>query len=741
MRLQDVAMPLTARLPLVPTDAQEVSDSLAIQHGEEHVVFFNAAGPIFSCRRDDRTALRLGAVTAIRQGLAGPKAVADALSLHRSTLHRDAKKFAEDGVHGLVEKRRGPKGPHALTPDVLKRAQGLLAQGQSIRRTADDIGMSDRGLRHAIKRGLLTVRPSKRASSKPPEVASSTVLTGPGRRAAEDQACPLGVATTRETERVLAAMGKLVEAAPEFEAVEAVAGAGVLLALPSLLQEGLLETGTAVYGGLRNGFFGLRSVLQAFAFMALLRIKTPEQLTEHAPGELGILLGLDRMPEVKTLRRKLQEMGERRLADTFTQQLTERWAKATPKELAILYVDGHVRPYHGRKHSLPKLHVQQRGRSLPGTKDFHVNDRRAEPLFFVTAEATEGLLSTLDSTLLPEVRRLVGPRRRVTIAFDREGWSPEFFAKWKEQKFDVLTYRKGEQSLWQGRFFSVVKGTVGGRKVKYRLAEREVRLSNGLRVREIRRLTDDGHQTAVITTNETIPLLAVAHRMFSRWRQENFFKYMRHEFALDHLCTNAVAPADPKRLVKPPERTKLERKLRSTRAARGRLIDARMRLAPGKKVRVGKRSVDEAQLDELISKSDAETEDLSARIKAIPTKAPLDTVLDPTKIVQLERERKVLVDAIKLTAYRAESALARLVEPFIANHEDENRKFLKSVFQSTADLLPDEHRHRLTVRFHGLATPRATRALAELCGLVNDDAPLYPGTKLRLHFEVQGLRK
>ena len=151
----------------------------------------------------------------------------------------------------------------------------------------------------------------------------------------------------------------------------------------------------------------------------------------------------------------------------------------------------------------------------------------------------------LDSTLLPEVRRLVGPARRVTIAFDREGWSPKRFAQWTQQGFDILTYRKGVQSQWRKASFAIVKGSVGGGKVAYRLAEREVKLSNGLKVREIRRLTDNGHQTAVITTNGTLPLLSVAHRMFSRWRQENFFRYMRHEFALDHPCTHAVEPADP----------------------------------------------------------------------------------------------------------------------------------------------------------------------------------------------------
>ena len=117
------------------------------------------------------------------------------------------------------------------------------------------------------------------------------------------------------------------------------------------------------------------------------------------------MLGLDRAPEVKTLAPQARRWASGSWRTRSLRKLTERWAKAEPKELGLLYVDGHVRPYHGRTHTLPKLHVQQRGRPMPGTKDFHVNDRRADPLFFVTAEATEGLLATLDSTLLPEVRR------------------------------------------------------------------------------------------------------------------------------------------------------------------------------------------------------------------------------------------------------------------------------------------------------------------------------------------------
>ena len=72
-----------------------------------------------------------------------------------------------------------------------------------------------------------------------------------------------------------------------------------------------------------------------------------------------------------------------------------------------------------------------------------MNQADAQPLFVVTAPANDDLLAMLRRQVLPEIRRL-GGERRVTIVFDREGWSPKFFREIWEQGFDVLTYRKGK---------------------------------------------------------------------------------------------------------------------------------------------------------------------------------------------------------------------------------------------------------------------------------------------------------
>jgi hypothetical protein len=255
-----------------------------------------------------------------------------------------------------------------------------------------------------------------------------------------------------------------------------------LLALPAVLTLGVLDAGEQAYGGLKNGFYGLRATLLVLAFMALLRIRTPEQLQGHPPGELGVLLGLDRAPEVKTLRRKLEELAAQQQATTFSRHLAERWVRDNADAVGVLYIDGHVRPYNGTAHTLPKGYVTRRRLCMPATTDVWVNQQDAQPLFVVTAPANDDLLAMLRREVLPHVRGLVG-ERRVTLVFDREGWSPKFFREAHLQGFDVLTYRKGRYAPWPVEVFQTVTGVVDGRAVTYQVAEQRVAVLKGFTMR------------------------------------------------------------------------------------------------------------------------------------------------------------------------------------------------------------------------------------------------------------------
>jgi len=471
--------------------------------------------------------------------------------------------------------------------------------------------------------------------------------------------------------------------------------------------------------------------------MALLRIKSIERLSAHQPGELGILLGLDRVPEVKTLRRKLNELGNQQQAARLAAALTEQWSQGEPDELGVLYVDGHVNAYTGRKHSLPKTFVQKRRQCLPASTDVWVHNGAAEPLFFVTSPINGHLLALLEQEVIPQARQQIGPERTLTLVFDREAWSPKSFQQWHAQGTEVITYRKGKQTPWEPEDFRPFSVERDGKPVTYWLAERSVQVIPANRkrpafwMREIRRLCKNGHQTAILTTRQDLPAEQIADHMFARWRQENFFKYMQAEFNLDHMSTYATEPADPQRLVPNPQRRALEKSRKAKKAQLGRA-----HAQHAKQQRDGASPAKQAKAKEAIERLEKECDQLTARINDMEKRVPLKSIRDANKIVHHEGERKTITQLIKVVAYRSESCLASIVEPFFARHDDEVRAFLKAAFRLPGDIIPDYERHELRVRLYGLANNRSQQALIALCEYMNTQQMKYPGTNLRLVYEA-----
>jgi hypothetical protein len=140
-------------------------------------------------------------------------------------------------------------------------------------------------------------------------------------------------------------------------------------------------------------------------------------------------------------------------------------------------------------------------------------------------------LSKMLLPVLTEVRELLGPRRQSTVVFDRGGWSPKLFRRLLAMGFDILTYRKGRTRRIAETRFSRHQAKLDGRAVKYLVHDQAVRFLKGkLRLRQVTRLTEDGHQTPMVTSRWDLRAIVIAYRMFERWRQENFFKYLREEY-------------------------------------------------------------------------------------------------------------------------------------------------------------------------------------------------------------------
>jgi hypothetical protein len=307
------------------------------------------------------------------------------------------------------------------------------------------------------------------------------------------------------------------------------------------------------------------------------------------------------------------------------------------------------------------------------------------------------------------------------------------------QRIACLTYHKFPEAAWPAdEFRSHTVKLVSGQVVPMLLSERGTRLSNGLWVREIRKLTDRGHQTAILSTDyeSEMPRLAVA--MFARWSQENFFKYARKHFGLDRLVDYSTHEiTDPIEVVNPAYR-QLDGQVRSANGKLSRLMAKFGALNCDEPIEPEKMEPfiqKKAALQENIEERQAEISALKATRKQTPRHIKVQDLPDDARFRQLSTRAKQFIDTIKMLAYRAETAMANSLREFLS-HPNEARVLLQALYSTEADLLPDYQQQTLTVRLHHSARSSTDTALRSLCDELNATETRFPNTNLRLIFNL-----
>jgi hypothetical protein len=559
----------------------------------------------------------------------------------------------------------------------------------------------------------------------------------------------MGRGATATMERLAASVGLLNEVTPRFAAALDIPKGGVLLALPALLVSGLLRH-SGKYFHLPKGYYGFKTIFLLLAFMALARLKSVEALRYYAPGEWGKLLGVDRAPEVRTLRIKLKHLADQERAFSWSAELCKQWMVEQPEEAAVLYVDGHVRVYHGRSKQLPKHYVARQRLCLSATADYWVNAMDGRPFFVVSQPVDPGLLQVLERDLIPRLEQDVPNQpsgeqldadpllHRFTVVFDREGYSPAFLAKMKNRRIACLTYRKYLGENWpQEEFFPTEVRLASGERTTIQLAERGTRLSNRLWVREFRKLTASGHQTAFLSTDYRGSGAVLAPAMFGRWSQENFFRYMRQSYNLDGLIDYGTDRVPETTVVVNPAHRTLDGQVRkkagvlSRKIAEFGAINLEGEIEPRKVEAFAQRKSD---LQENITQLQSEVDTLKAQRKATPRHIPFKDLPEEARFDRLSTQSKHLIDTIKMVAYRAETAMVQIVRQKMTRHDDA-RSLLRAIYSTEIDLLPDLQAKTLTVRLHPLANPSSDEAVRHLCAEINAAETVFPGTDLRLIYE------
>jgi len=784
-------------LPEPPPDNRTfINHSVWFVDNDGYRVVFCRHEPLHRVGLGDTVHLRSVAVWLHQSELATQEEICRAFGHDVSTQARWERQFRQHGMDGLLPKKRTGR-PCELNKSQMQCIRRWFHAGVSNRQMAKQLGVGESTIRRSLRRmklmqqqGVLqpslpnlqdatpaatveTHRDNVQINERPAEVVETTAVVDQMPPTVEETPAVPSVALTvkkttlegetesalpfsldrdphnRSNDRVVARLGLLEDAAPLFADAECLYRAGALLAVPVLAEHGLIEAFAKVYHSIGPAFYGLRTIVVTLFLGALLRIKRPEHWKEFRPEELGAILGLDRAPEVKTVRRKFTRMAAMERGKELMEELARRRIAADEDRVAFLYIDGHVREYHG-KFPLFEAKKAQRQVVTPAATDNWVHDAHGEPLLIVTSEVNAKLTQVLEP-ILADVRRLVGDQRRMTVVFDRGGFSPKLFARLIATGFDVLTYRKGKTRKLPVARFVPQRQKIDGTWREYTVCDRpRVRVGtlpakerkegkkaksgkHYLWMREVRVLREDGRQTAIFTNREDLSAVMVAWRIFYRWRQENYFKYAGEEFALDALLEYGVDDLAEETDRRNPQWQKLTRRLQKARAEVARLQSelGKEAAANEETLRPSMRGfkIAHAQLRQQLQKAETQVERLLKQRANTPKR------IQASDLKTLKTEKKLIADAIKMAAYQVETELLSMLQDHYARADEEGRTLLHAAFQSPARLEVTEDELRVTIARQ--SSPHRTAAIAALCAQLDAQAVSFPGTQLRLRLAVQ----
>ncbi len=714
---------------LLPELGDRLGEKLRVVRNDGQVAVFAGQLPIQIFDADDRAARAAGVAMLSRLNLATDIEIGQAFGLHRNTVARLSSRYQEGGMRAVVPAKRGPRGPHKVTPaviEVVRENRGLEIL-QLRRLVAERTGVQlSHGRMWQLRRECvgeqaeLAMGVEAAASEETAERASAEVV-------ALDTSAPPAVQLEA---------GPSEEVARDWEPpttiVEGRAGnVGASLYFGAIEALGLLEAARTCFRLPNSELFGVRAVVLTLFYLTLLGRTTVEAAKHLRRWQFGPLIGVVRAPAVKTLRRKLAELVQQQQATRFGELLSRRWIERSLVASAYLYVDGHMKVYTGKR-KLAEVWNSQRRMPLPGLLTYFVNDQQGRPLLFVTEDAN-GSLARVMPRMVAAIRKVLGDRR-FTVIFDRGGFDGKLFTWLRQERIEFITYQRGEPKL-PGECFRRRQTRFEGRQVWMQIAEDSVWVADSGPWRRIVVGTKDGHQTPILSSlGSEIKSARIACLMFARWRQENFFRYMRERQGLDQLLGYAHAEADGAQLVPNPEYGQVQRELRASRreltALRAELGQAVLdEPREGSRSVHGLKTTQKGAVGRLRSLENVITRLLDLR-RALPQQVPLAEV-GRREVMRLEQ--KAIVDRVKITAYNAEEwLLERLLRHYDNPHDV--RDLLRSL-----TMLDGELRRTTTgivVILDAPDLPAHRRALRGLCLDLNQQEVTFPGTQLPVTYQV-----
>ena len=552
----------------------------------------------------------------------------------------------------------------------------------------------------------------------------------------------------------------------EFEDQVDLQYAGVLVTLPALLACGILK-GIKRFE-LSKVYYSTTQVFLSLAFMVMLRVKQVEQSRLLSCGELGRCLGMDRTPCAQTIRNRLGGFSSMSNVGTWSLEMSRYWMRQDEdadedrnKVDGTLFIDGHVNICYTKSIELPKRYVSRMRLCMSGSTDYWVNGAIGQPYFVVHKIVNEGMIKTILDDIIPELDKSVPNQpdeaalgktpllHRYMIVFDRECYSVPFFIELKKQRIAFCTYRKNVKDKWDEREFTEYEtADKSGEKVRMKLAERTIVLAakeekdkpkESIEVREVRKLCESGHQTAIITSNYALSITDVGLNMFARWNQEIYFKYATESFGIDCLISNTKNSIPDTYIIPNPVYISLYKQHKSLAAKlsklKQKLADKTMEsdLSDEKKMKKFIRQKAEILLD--MEAYQIELEKIKLKKKNTDKRVDIKDVEPEKEVFTVITDQKQLMDTIKMIGYRAETALVGQIKEMMSCPE-QARSLIRSIYQSNADLKVDKQNKILYVLLHHSNFASNDIIISKLFKILNESQTIFPGSDLTLYYRL-----
>lgn len=731
--------------------------------------------PEYAYQPDDKETQRAVVVFLYQRNLATQKQLANGFGVAIRSVRYWISRYRKEGISGLSDKQRSG-APKKVTSEMKKRIFELRERRNKVTDIAITLNLSfgavctvlyqsgDNNAQYYLD--ILdghdsTVDDSNAGKASSEETEEQNVSAIDISELANNNLDECHNAAknpwNRSLDRALAKLGRIEDAEPLFPESQRIENAGIFLALASHSMNSFGAVAKKVYVSFGAAFYGIRSVFMMLVMMALLRIKNSEQLGRYNPGKLGVILGLDRSPDVKTLRRKLSTIFFRKKASEFMNALVDtrliESVSESESELATIYIDGHVKSYYG-KFKIGVTHSSTRNRVDKAVTDYWINLSDGTPLLVIPTAFNESMTIVLPD-IVQDAKKMYRNKTntRMIVVFDRGGYSALIFEKLIAMDIDIITYSRSTIAPVDRSLFVESKTKINNREYAYEPYCRETILPvyetttrQGKKVRvdtkrkvvlqEILIRRDDDGITPILTTIKDQSSIAIASELFNRWSQENYFKYMKREFALDHLCTYGMENIPPDIVHPNPEYSKLTKDIARHREAVDKICGKNAKLFLENnytKIKKEFQKLNKNQNTEKLKNHLMQIDKLQNMRKGIKER------IVASDFKQLKREGRLFSNVIKIASYYIETELATLFRNYYNDKRGKARSIIAAMLKCSGTIKTRNGKLMITLEKQG--TPLITKAVKKLCNQLSDRKVKYPGTELVLEFHIEQNRQ